>query len=216
MSEYSRKSQDRSLLLSRANNFSKISRNRSIRHGAELRNQKYPVFRIVKHPWVPIVSRERAESLVCLSSRISFGDPLNDNDHKDTGIIESFFNFIAGVTSWRGGQSRMGRFCSDKSASLSEPRWTYSDPVILAARSMGFADASTCTTALVFAFLLMLNPRRGSRRDDWMGVLFDLLQVASPIRRGGVRRREEKRMGKEMETNRKREKERKRAGESLG
>lgn len=49
-----------------------------------------------------------------------------------------------------------------------------------------------------------------------MGVLFDLLQVASPIRRGGVRRREEKRMGKEMETNRKREKERKRAGESLG
>lgn len=81
---------------------------------------------------------------------------------------------------------------------------------------MGFADASTCTTALVFALLLMLNPRRGSRRDDWMGVLFDLLQVASPIRRGGVRRREKKRKGKEMETNRKREKGRKRAGESLG
>ena len=117
------------------------------------------IARIMRSKAVDIPRREASASerdLWCVQTRDAeaIDDPLNGNDRKDTGIMESLK---------RRDQSQMGRFRSDKSVSLSG-RWrTYSDLVILAARSAGFADASTCTAALVFALLLMLNP------PTWIG-----------------------------------------------
>ena len=139
----------------------------------------------------------------------SIDDPLNGNDRKDTGIMESLK---------RRDQSQMGRFRSDKSVSLSG-RWrTYSDLVILAARSAGFADASTCTAALVFALLLMLNPpdvdREGMTGWEFFSIFFKRLRRTVGVRRRAKEKRgkrkgnEHGKRGREKERERERERER--------